>query len=51
MSMSSEKYLILENSLHDKEKSLNENSKLLINYQIEVKKGYLNVKLTGKFCL
>ena len=50
MSMSSEKYLILENSLHDKEKSLNENSKLLINYQIEVK-GCLTVKLTGKFCL
>lgn len=36
MSMSAEKYLILENSIHDKDKTINENSKLLINYQIEV---------------
>lgn len=36
MSMSSEKHQILENQLNDKEKTINENSKLLINYQIEV---------------
>lgn len=36
MSMTAEKHQILENSLHDKEKTINENAKLLINYQIEV---------------
>ena len=36
MNMSSEKHQILENQLNDKEKTINENSKLLINYQIEV---------------
>lgn len=47
--MSAEKYQILEISLHDKEKTLNENSKLLINYQIEVRFEQLNQQKKRNF--
>ena len=39
MIMSNEKQEILANNLEDKEKSLAENTKLLVNYQLEARKA------------